>query len=59
MNEDGYFDLIAKNGVPSLDKLLRDVSPEPLKRFIPTSNAPGEALFESFRLARIRKRVEG
>ena len=47
MNEDGYFDLIAKSGVPSLDKLLRDVSPEPLKRFIPTSNAPGEALFES------------
>ena len=59
MNEDGYFDLIAKNGVPSLDKLLRDVSPEPLKRFIRRLNAPGEALFESFRLVRDTKEVEG
>ena len=47
MNEDGYFDLVAKNDVPSLDKLIRDLSPEPLKRLIPTSNLPGEALFES------------
>jgi SAM-dependent methyltransferase len=47
MNEDGYFDLVAKNDVPSLDKLIRDLSPEPFKRLIPTSNLPGEALFES------------
>jgi len=47
LNEDGYFDLVAKNDVPSLDKLLRDLSPEPFKRLIPTSNLPGEALFES------------
>ena len=38
MNEDGYFDLVAKNDVPSLDKLIRDLSPEPFKRLIPTSN---------------------
>merc|ERR1712216_286840 len=41
MNEDGYFDLVAKNDVPSLDKLIRDLSPEPFKRLIPTSNLPG------------------
>ena len=45
--KDGYYDLVITDNIPTLDSLIRDVIPEQLKPFVPTSVLPGEAIFES------------